>query len=83
MRVEDSIEVAAPRDRVWVLVSGPERYSEFMVGSRWEHVAGEPINLREQFGKDPDVDEVYRHVTGVMQEKLDELASERRLPLVG
>jgi 1-acyl-sn-glycerol-3-phosphate acyltransferase len=43
----------------------------------------EPIDLRERFGKDPDVDEVYRHVTGVMQEKLDELASERRLPLVG
>ena len=43
----------------------------------------EPINLRERFGKDPDVDEVYEHVTGVMQEKLDELSSERRLPLIG
>jgi 1-acyl-sn-glycerol-3-phosphate acyltransferase len=45
--------------------------------------AMEPINLRERFGKDPDVNEVYQHVTGVMQEKLDELAAERRLPLVG
>jgi 1-acyl-sn-glycerol-3-phosphate acyltransferase len=45
--------------------------------------AMEPINLREQFGRNPDVDEVYEHVTGVMQEKLDELSSERRLPLVG
>ncbi len=45
--------------------------------------AMEPIHLRERFGEDPDVDEIYRHVTGVMQEKLDELAAERRLPLVG
>jgi 1-acyl-sn-glycerol-3-phosphate acyltransferase len=45
--------------------------------------AMEPINLRERFGEDPDVDEVYDHVTGVMQGKLDELSAERRLPLVG
>ena len=45
--------------------------------------AMEPINLRERFGDDPDVDEVYEHVTGVMQEKLDQLSAERRLPLVG
>ena len=45
--------------------------------------AMEPINLRERFGDDPDVDEIYEHVTGVMQEKLDQLSAERRLPLVG
>jgi 1-acyl-sn-glycerol-3-phosphate acyltransferase len=45
--------------------------------------AMEPIDLRERFGENPDIDEVYRHVTGAMQEKLDELAGERRLPLVG
>jgi 1-acyl-sn-glycerol-3-phosphate acyltransferase len=45
--------------------------------------AMEPINLRERFGNDPDVDAVYEHVTGVMQKKLDELSAERRLPLVG
>jgi 1-acyl-sn-glycerol-3-phosphate acyltransferase len=45
--------------------------------------AMEPINLRERFGDDPDVDAVYEHVTGVMQKKLDELSAERRLPLVG
>ena len=43
----------------------------------------EPIHLREQFGKDPDVDEVYEHVTSAMQEKLDEFAADRRLPLIG
>jgi 1-acyl-sn-glycerol-3-phosphate acyltransferase len=41
------------------------------------------IHLREQFGPDPDVDEVYDHVTQTMQETLDALASERRLPVLG
>jgi 1-acyl-sn-glycerol-3-phosphate acyltransferase len=45
--------------------------------------AMEPINPRERFGSDPDTDEVYEHITRVMQEKLDELSAERRLPLVG
>ena len=42
-----------------------------------------PIDLREQFGPDPDVDEVYEHVTRVMQETLDALSAERRWPLIG
>jgi 1-acyl-sn-glycerol-3-phosphate acyltransferase len=41
------------------------------------------INLREEFGEDPDVDEVYDHVIRVMQETLDALAAERRLPVIG
>jgi 1-acyl-sn-glycerol-3-phosphate acyltransferase len=45
--------------------------------------AMEPIHLRERFGNDPDVNQVYEHVTSLMQEKLHELAAERRLPLVG
>jgi 1-acyl-sn-glycerol-3-phosphate acyltransferase len=42
-----------------------------------------PIHLREEFGPDPDVDEVDAHVTRLMQETLDALAAERRLPLIG
>jgi 1-acyl-sn-glycerol-3-phosphate acyltransferase len=42
-----------------------------------------PIDLREQFGGTPDLDEVYDHVTRVMQETLDALASERRFPVIG
>jgi 1-acyl-sn-glycerol-3-phosphate acyltransferase len=42
-----------------------------------------PIDLREQFGPEPDPDEVYRHVTGVMQDALDGLAAERRFPVIG
>jgi 1-acyl-sn-glycerol-3-phosphate acyltransferase len=42
-----------------------------------------PIHLREEFGADPDLDEVYDHVIRVMQETLDALGSERRLPVLG
>ena len=43
MRIEQSIRVAAPREEVWRYVSQPERYSEFMVGFRWEPCPGEPV----------------------------------------
>jgi 1-acyl-sn-glycerol-3-phosphate acyltransferase len=42
-----------------------------------------PIHLREEFGPDPDVYEVYVHVLRLMQETLDALAAERRLPVIG
>jgi len=41
------------------------------------------INLREEFGPEPDIDEVYDHLIRVMQDTIDALASERRLPLLG
>ena len=42
-----------------------------------------PIDLAEEFGEDPDVDEVYDHLVRAMQETLDALSAERRLPLIG
>jgi 1-acyl-sn-glycerol-3-phosphate acyltransferase len=42
-----------------------------------------PIDLREEFGEDPDLDEVYDHVVRLMQETLEALAAERRLPVIG
>jgi 1-acyl-sn-glycerol-3-phosphate acyltransferase len=42
-----------------------------------------PINLRAEFGEDPDPSEVYDHLTRVMQDTLDALAGERRLPVIG
>jgi 1-acyl-sn-glycerol-3-phosphate acyltransferase len=42
-----------------------------------------PIDLREEFGPDPDVDEIYQHIMRLMQETLDALAAERRFPLIG
>ncbi len=42
-----------------------------------------PIDLREEFGEDLDLDEVYEHIVRQMQDTLDALASERRFPLIG
>jgi 1-acyl-sn-glycerol-3-phosphate acyltransferase len=42
-----------------------------------------PIDLEAEFGPDPDVDEIYDHLMRLMQETLDALASERRLPVLG
>ena len=41
------------------------------------------IDLRERFGSEPDLDEVYDHVTRAMQDALDALAAERQLPIIG
>jgi 1-acyl-sn-glycerol-3-phosphate acyltransferase len=42
-----------------------------------------PIDLRKEFGRNPDIDEVYDEVMKRMQITLDELADERRLPVIG
>jgi 1-acyl-sn-glycerol-3-phosphate acyltransferase len=42
-----------------------------------------PIDLRREFGADPDLDEVYEHLVRQMQETLDALAAERRFPVIG
>jgi 1-acyl-sn-glycerol-3-phosphate acyltransferase len=42
-----------------------------------------PIHLREEFGENPDLDEVYDHVMRTMQDTLDALAAERTLPILG
>jgi hypothetical protein len=43
----------------------------------------EPIDIAEQFGKDPDVHEVDEYVRSVMQSALDRLAKQRRFPILG
>src|SRR4051795_3674700 len=43
----------------------------------------DPIDIKEEFGQNPDHDEVYEEVLGRMQRTLDQLASERTLPLIG
>ncbi|HEV2786474.1 MAG TPA: hypothetical protein VGV67_08810, partial [Solirubrobacteraceae bacterium] len=43
----------------------------------------EPIDLRAEFGDDPDLDGTYDAIVGRMQATLDDLAAERRLPLLG
>ena len=42
-----------------------------------------PLHLRERYGKDPDVDEVYADLIVDMQATLTELQAERKLPVIG
>jgi 1-acyl-sn-glycerol-3-phosphate acyltransferase len=41
------------------------------------------IDLRAEFGPEPNVDDVYDHLIRLMQETLDALASERHVPVLG
>jgi hypothetical protein len=43
----------------------------------------EPIDLHERYGEDVDLDEAYDDIVGEMQLTLDQLAADRRLPLIG
>ncbi|MDT5335531.1 MAG: hypothetical protein QOD90_1036 [Mycobacterium sp.] len=43
----------------------------------------EPIDIEARFGPDPDVAEVDTYVRSVMQDALDELARNRRFPIIG
>jgi 1-acyl-sn-glycerol-3-phosphate acyltransferase len=42
-----------------------------------------PIDLREEFGPEPDIDVVNHEILARMQAALDALAAERRFPIVG
>jgi 1-acyl-sn-glycerol-3-phosphate acyltransferase len=42
-----------------------------------------PIDIVAKFGEDPDIREVDAYVREVMQQALDTLAAERRLPVIG
>jgi 1-acyl-sn-glycerol-3-phosphate acyltransferase len=43
----------------------------------------DPVHLREEFGEEPDLDEVYDHVLSRMQASLDHMSRERILPVLG
>jgi 1-acyl-sn-glycerol-3-phosphate acyltransferase len=43
----------------------------------------DPIDLKKEFGSNPDHDEVYDEVLARMQRTLDHLQADRRLPLIG
>ena len=43
----------------------------------------DPIDVRAQFGDEPDPEVVDAHVRAVMQAALDELAGQRRFPVIG
>jgi 1-acyl-sn-glycerol-3-phosphate acyltransferase len=72
------ISIAPP----WGLNVG-DMLTHFPLPAKLTIEALEPIDLAQRFGNDPDVDEVYEHVTAVLQEKVSELAAERSLPFIG
>ena len=41
------------------------------------------MELRAEFGEEPDVDEIYNAIMARMQSALNDLAAERLLPLIG
>jgi 1-acyl-sn-glycerol-3-phosphate acyltransferase len=43
----------------------------------------DPVHLREEFGEDPDLQQVYDHILGRMQATLDHMSRERLLPVIG
>src|SRR3954447_7206798 len=43
----------------------------------------DPVNIREEFGQNPDLDQVYDHVLGRMQASLDHMSRDRVLPVIG
>jgi 1-acyl-sn-glycerol-3-phosphate acyltransferase len=43
----------------------------------------DPIDIKKEFGPDPDHDEVYDAVLGRMQATLSQLAADRTLPVIG
>lgn len=43
----------------------------------------DPIDILQQFGDNPDIEAIDAHVRDVMQRGLDELADQRRLPVLG
>ena len=42
-----------------------------------------PIDIKDRFGSDPDIDEVDEYVLAKMQATLDSLAEQRTLPVIG
>src|SRR5256714_4143841 len=72
------ISIAIP----WGLNIG-DMLGHWPLPAKLEMKALPPIDLRKEFGRNPDLDEVYEHVLGRMQATLDSMAAERMLPVVG
>src|SRR4051812_36981233 len=43
----------------------------------------DPVHVREEFGEEPDLQQVYDHILGRMQASLDHMARDRVLPVLG
>src|SRR3954468_11221167 len=72
------ISIAIP----WGLNIG-DMFSHWPLPAKISVRALDPIDIKKEFGPDPDHDEVYDAVLGRMQQTLDHLQSQRTLPLIG
>ena len=66
----------------WVLNVG-DMLGHFPLPAKITIQVLDPIDIREEFGSNPDLDEVYDVILSRMQTTLDSLAAERRLPVIG
>jgi 1-acyl-sn-glycerol-3-phosphate acyltransferase len=66
----------------WVLNVG-DMLGHFPLPAKITIQVLDPIDVREEFGQNPDLDEVYDAILGRMQSTLTALAEERRLPVIG
>jgi 1-acyl-sn-glycerol-3-phosphate acyltransferase len=72
------ISLAVP----WILNVG-DMLGHFPLPAKITIQVLDPIDVREEFGSNPDLDEVYDAILGRMQSTLTALAEERRLPVIG
>jgi 1-acyl-sn-glycerol-3-phosphate acyltransferase len=72
------ISLAVP----WILNVG-DMLGHFPLPAKITIQVLDPIDIREEFGSNPDLDEVYDAILGRMQSTLTALAEERRLPVIG
>ena len=66
----------------WGLNVG-DMFSHWPLPAKISIRALDPIDIREQFGQDPDHQEVYDYVLARMQTTLDQLSRDRTFPLIG
>jgi 1-acyl-sn-glycerol-3-phosphate acyltransferase len=72
------ISLAVP----WILNVG-DMLGHFPLPAKITIQVLDPIDIKEEFGSNPDLDEVYDAILGRMQGTLTALAEERRLPVIG
>jgi 1-acyl-sn-glycerol-3-phosphate acyltransferase len=65
----------------WGLQIGPLQH--FPLPAKITIQIMEPIDLRERYGSDPDLDEIYDDLMAAMQDVITSLQQERRLPVLG
>ena len=66
----------------WGLVIG-DMIGRFPLPAKITIQVLDPINVRKEFGRNPDFDEAYEEILGRMQATLTALQAERRLPILG